>query len=202
MATALLVHRDEADRRPAAIAEAQRMLKESTSYYWANDGDVLKTILQEDTPEYAFATWQAERQRPVLGDVSEGTQQALKALWDAAVMVGDITTAPLLEDVLFHAEGSSDENRQTVSIAVVDDALHRAALYALEQGLVESGFVDISITYLPPSGLAEAIVADEYDIVESSPLLVATGESEGLDLMVLSGGTEDLDSTLLFGEAE
>lgn len=204
MATALLVHRDEANQHSAAIGEARRMLKDSTSYFRANREDVLRSFLTDGSPELAFATWQAERQRPVLGDASDETQRSLQDLWDAAVAVGDLTTAPSLEASLFDENGSTQERggRRTVSIAVVDDPLHRAALYALEQGLVESGFVDVSITYLPPSGLADAIVADEYDIVEASPMLVATGASEGLDLLVLSGGIEDLDSTLLFREAE
>jgi len=200
MATALLTYRDEANTNPTSLGEARRMLRDSTSYFMANQTEALDAIAQDGELDDEFARWQAERQRIVLGDASEAIEASLVALWDAAVLTGDIAEAPVLDDVLFR-EGAADEvggGRKTVSIAVLDDAIHRAALYAIEQGTVESALVDMDVTYLSPGGLQQAIEAREYDIVEAMPLLVVTGTSRRLDLVVLSGGVQDLDSTILF----
>lgn len=200
MATALLTYRDETTAHPDALAEARRMLRESTSYFQANRDDVLDSIVGAQSLNNDYVRWQSERQRIVLGDNSRAVQQALLDLWQAAVDIGDITDSPTLDDVLFRETGASHNSggRQTISIAVLDDASHRGALYAIEQGMVKSNLVDLDITYLSTSALGQAIAAREYDIVEGSPMLVATDRGSRLDLVVLSGGVEDLDSTLLF----
>lgn len=200
MSSALLTYRDETTAHADALAEARRMLRESTSYFQANHDDVLSSIVREKSLDKAYVDWQSDRQRVVLGDASRSVQRALLDLWGAAEDVGDITEAPTLDEALFRDQGGGGQEggRQTISIAVLDDALHRAALYAIAQGYVRSSLVDLDITYLPQSGLAQAIDAREYDVVEASPMLVATDRSSRLDLVVLSGAVEDVDGTLLF----
>ena len=200
MSSVLLTYRDETTAHSDALGEARRMLRESTSYYEANHSDVLKAIVRRQSFDKEYVDWQSDRQRVVLGDASRGVQQALLALWGAAVDVGDITEPPTLDEALFRDQGGKrgEGGRRTVSVAVFDDALHRAALYAIAQGFVQSSLVDLDITYLPQSGLAQAIDAREYDVVEASPILVAIDKGSRLDLVVLSGAVEDIDSTLLF----
>lgn len=200
MATALLTFRDEADANSDALTAARRMMSQATSYFDANRSDVLESIVSDQSLDEDQVRWQVERQRIVFGDSSRRAQRALAALWDAAVVTGDITDSPSLDDVLFSdSSGRREDNgRQTVSLAVLDDAGRRAALYAIEQGIVTSNLVDLDITYLSSSLLGQALAAREYDIVEGSPILVATMKSQRLDLVVLSGAVEDADSTLLF----
>jgi hypothetical protein len=198
--TVLLTARDEAVRRGNAFAEARRMILESTSYFRANQGSVLEAVVREYSLDAKYVSWLSNRQQVVLGDSSSRTRRAVSTLWSAAVEMGDLTEAPEMQTSWFGQEGDDvpEATRQTVSLAVLDDGLHRGALYALEQGLVESDAVDVAVTYLSPSGLTQAVHAGEYDVVEYSPLLVATGRRARLDLVVLSGGIEDIDSTLLF----
>jgi hypothetical protein len=200
LSSVLLTYRDETTAHPDALAEARRMLRESTSYFGANQDDVLGSIVRARSLDKDYVGWQSGRQRVVLGDASRGVQQALLDLWGAAVDVGDITEAPALDEALFGDKGAKrhEGGRQTISIAVLDDAPHRAALYAIAQGVVRSSLVDLDVTYLPPGGLVQAIDAREYDVVEGTPMLVATDKGSRLDLVVLSGAVEDIDSTLLF----
>jgi hypothetical protein len=202
LATALLTYRDEQASHPLALAEANRMLDQSVSYFKANHGRVLKAVAGEQSPDLDFARWQAARQRPVFGESGRRIERGLASLWSVATTLGDLTEAPDVEAVLFDPQAGQPEARsglrRTVSIAVLDDATRRGALYAIEQGFVRSRFVDLSISYLSASGLAEALSAREYDVVEGSAMEVPKAKSGRLDLLVLSGGVEDLDSTLLY----
>lgn len=92
-------------------------------------------------------------------------------------------------------------DRVTITLAVVDEPNRHAALYAIDQGITRSDSVDLDITYLPQTALTEATPTKQYDIVEASPLVVATSRILGLDLIVLSAAQRNLDGTLLFANA-
>jgi hypothetical protein len=203
LSTVLVTYRDEANANPEALAEATSMLKESVTYFRANQKAVLQSVVRERGLDEGYVGWQSKRQRAVFGDSSQQVQKELVDLWQAAVGLGDITQAQALTEALFSSKrgatnGGKDGQRRTVSLALLDDATRRGALYAIEQGLVRSKHVDLDITYLPLSGLAEAAGSREYDVVEASPMLIPKAKEQRLDLVVLSGGVEDIDSTLLF----
>ncbi len=205
LATVLVAFRDGANANPDALEETKRLLKESVSYFEANERDVLDAVIRDQQLDPDYVRWQSPRQRAVFGVSSKRVQEQLLDGWDAAVELGDIKGYPALSDALFSREreqprietGAQGE-RMTISIAVLDDATRRGALYAIEQGIVRSGFIDLDTTYLPLSGLSQATGSREYDIIEASPLVVPTARDNRLDLIVLSGGVQDLDSTLLF----
>jgi hypothetical protein len=81
---------------------------------------------------------------------------------------------------------------------VLDDASRRAALYAIDQDIVRSDMIDISLTYLPASSLVDAAAARQFDVVEVEPIAVPLGAANGQQFTILSGGLVDLDSTLAF----
>ena len=207
LGTVLVTYRDEANANPDALAETKRLLKESVSYFEANERAVLDAIIRRQGLDESYVRWQSERQRAVFGVSSKRVQEQLLDVWEAAKTLGDIKDYPALTEVLFSPDQATlraaapQGERTTISIAVLDDATRRGALYAIEQGIVRSGLVDLDITYLPLSGLGEATGSHEYDIVEASPLVVPTAKDNRLDLVVLSGGVQDLDSTLLFVRA-
>jgi hypothetical protein len=206
LSTVLLTYRDEANSNPDALAEAAQILRESVAYFRANQKAVLRSIVSQQGLDKVYVDWQSKRQRVVFGDSSQQVQKGLIDIWRAAVSLGDITASPALTEALFNPEraprgAGPGRERTTISIAVLDDATRRGALYAIEQGLVRSQHVDLDITYLSMSGLSEAAGAREYDVVEASPMLVPTARGNRLDLVVLSGGVQDLDSTLLFVRA-
>lgn len=97
---------------------------------------------------------------------------------------------------------ATEGDRVTVSIAVLDDMAHRAALYAIEQRIVTSPTVDPVLTYLPPSAIDETARSKQHDVIEASPLTVALGAAEDFEFVILSAGIQDLDGTLLFVNAD
>jgi len=89
-------------------------------------------------------------------------------------------------------------DRLTISLALFDNVGHRAALYAIEQGIVTSPTVDLVVTYLSPSVIEEAARSKQYDVVETTPLAVPAGTAEDFPFVVLSAGLEESDGTFLF----
>lgn len=93
-------------------------------------------------------------------------------------------------------------DRVTISIAVLDDANRRAALYAIEQGILTSDTVDVDVTYLPLSTIIDVAPAKQYDVIEASPLAVPFGAARDLDYVILSAGLQNRDGTILFVKAD
>ena len=92
--------------------------------------------------------------------------------------------------------------RTTISLALLDDPGRRAALYAIEQGIVTSDSVDVNLTYLPLSAISDAASARQYDAVETAAVTVAQAAAAGFEFIVLSAGLQDLDGTFLFVRAD
>ena len=96
----------------------------------------------------------------------------------------------------------TDGDRITISIALRDDANRLAALYAIEQGIVTSDTIDVDVTYLTQSAIAEVALARQYDVIEVTPLAVPLAAVQDFDFAVLSGGLQNSDGTLLFAHAD
>jgi hypothetical protein len=199
----LVTYADLATSKSSALEHLRSLLAESLAYFSANQDHVLDAVGEAASGE-GFPAWQAARQKLRLGDRSPDVQSGLVRLWRMAQTLGDIKEYPDLEQALADgdAEGPDEVgDRATLSLAVLDDPSRRAALYAIEQAIVASDALDLDIAYLGPSALAEAAAARQYDVIEASPLLVASAAAGRLDLLVVSGCVEDLDSTLLFVRA-
>ncbi len=203
VSSVLLTYPDVVAQKPDALAALDRLLAQSVAYEHANDGAVLQAVATQTGQDQAFLRWQAERQELPLGDLSQQVQERLLRTWQMAAALGDIDRSPDLTTVLFEpakqkSAAGIQGNRLTVSLALLDDPSRRAALYAIEQGIVASSNIDVNITYLAPSALAEAATTKQYDVIEGLPLIVPTSARQDLGFIVLSAGAHDLDSTLLF----
>lgn len=92
----------------------------------------------------------------------------------------------------------ADGDRVTLSLAVVDSVGYRTALHAIDQGIVTSDSIDVTITYLSPSAMAETARSKQYDVVDVPTIAVPLGAAEDFEFVVISSGLQDIDGTLLF----
>lgn len=203
MDSVLVTYADVAEQKNEALSEVNRLLAESVTYFKANQDEVIAAVAQDREEDREFLHWWWERQDLLLGDRSVEAQEQILGLWQAAMAIGIIEEAPDMAAVLFSSdeeepEAATDGDRTTISLALLDDPSRRVALHAVEQGIVTSGSVDLDLTYLPPSAIAEAAPARQYDVVEATPLAVPQGLALELDLIILSAGLQNLDGTLLF----
>jgi len=207
LTSALTTYADIAARKREALLETNRLFTEARVYFDTNRSDVIDAVAARAELDAEFVAWWWARHDLLFGDLSEDVEAQLLSLWAVAAEVGDIDAAPELDGLLFSSAQDEDDppptiapegERVTVSLAVLDHPGRRAALYAIEQGIVTSDSVDLDISYLSQSALMEAASAGQFDVVETSPTAVALGVERGLDLVVLSGALQDRDGTLLF----
>ncbi|OGO50951.1 MAG: hypothetical protein A2148_02335 [Chloroflexi bacterium RBG_16_68_14] len=207
MSSILVTYPEVAEQKGDALGELNRMLAESVTYFKANQDQVIEAVAAEQQADPEFLRWWWDRQGLALGDSSQEMQEQLLKVWETAKAVGDIEDYPELADVLFSGDEGAPSmamkaDRTTVSLALLDDPSRRAALYAVQQGIVTSDSVDVDLTYLPFSTLIEVAAARQYDVIEALPLVVPLGAARDLDFVVLSGALQDLSGTLLFVRAE
>ncbi len=207
----LLTYADTAEQKAPGLSELNRMLTESMTYLRVNRDDVIGVVAAEqDVDEEAARGWWDVLDL-LFGDASAELQEQITGIWGAALALGDIVEVPAVEELmLFEADGDvpgsevndDDEepdvgDRTMISIGVLDDASRRVALYAIEQGIVSSETVDLSITYLARSELTDAVSARQFDVIEASPLAVPLGVERELEFVIVSGGVRNVDGTLL-----
>lgn len=207
MNSILVTYPDVAEQKAGALNELDRLLADSVTYFEKNQDRVIEAVMADQEVDSEFLRWWWERQDLLLGDRSAEAQEQLLDVWEAAKAIGDIEDYPDLASVLFTAEdeeaqAATEGERTTVSIALLDDPSRRAALYAIEQGIITSDTVDLDLTYLPLSTITEAAPAKQYDVIEASPLTVPVGAARDLDFVILSAALQDLDGTLLFVRGE
>lgn len=207
MNSILVTYPDVAEQKTDALSELNRMLAQSVTYFKANQDEVIEAVAADQEVDPRFLRWWWERQDLLLGDLSAEAQERLLDVWGAAKAIGDIEDYPELATVLFRPDGEAPEapmegDRTTVILALLDDPSRRAALYAIEQGIVTSDTVDPDLTYLPLSAIIEAAPAKQYDVIEATPLVVPRGVARELDFVILSAGLQNLDGTLLFVRGE
>ena len=206
----LLTYADVAEQKLHGLTDLNRMLSESMTYFGANRDDVVATVAAEQEVDESLARGWWNALDVLFGDSSIDVQEQIVGLWRVAMALGDIEEAPAIEALILtnigeapgievgdDAEEPDTGDRMAISLAVLDDASRRAALYAIEQGIVGSDFVDLSITYLAPSDMADAASARQFDVVEATPLAVPLGIERELEFVIVSGGVQDIDGTLL-----
>ena len=207
----LLTYADIAEQKADGLFELNRMLSESMTYLRANRDDVIGIVtVQEEIDEEAARRWW-DALDLLFGDMSAELQEQISGVWRVALALKDIVEVPEIEDImLLEADGETswanvedDEeepdigDRTMVSIGVFDDASRRAALYAIEQGIVSSETTDFSISYLARSELSDAVSARQFDVIEASPLAVPLGAERDLEFVIVSGGVQNIDGSLL-----
>jgi NitT/TauT family transport system substrate-binding protein len=103
---------------------------------------------------------------------------------------------PLLVPLLV-ACGSDDEpgaeadaSCETVTVATLDDDSHRAAMYAIDEGLVTSDVVkDVELEYLQIPALIQATAGGQYDVISTSlPGVLLARQASGQDLRIVGYG--------------
>ena len=206
----LLTYADVAEQKLQGLADLNRMLNESMTYLDANRSETVAAVAlaQEVDEDSAQAWWDALNL--LFGDISTDVQEQIAGVWRAAMALGDIEEVPTIDALILPGIGealeieASDDveepdtgDRIVISLAVLDDASRRAALYAIEQGIVGSDIVDLSISYLAPSEMTDAAAARQFDVVEATPLAVPLGIERELEFVIVSGGVQDFDGTLL-----
>ena len=206
----LLTYADVADQKLRGLTDLNRMLNESMTYFDANRDDVIRTVaVDQEVDEGLIRAWW-DALDLLFGDISTEVQDQIVGLWRAAMALGDIEDVPVIESLILAGLGEvpgievGDDveepdtgDRTAISLAVLDDPSRRAALYAVEQGIVGSDIVDLNITYLAPSEMADAATARQFDVVEATPLAVPLGIERDLQFVIVSGGLQDVDGTLL-----
>lgn len=202
-ASVLVTYPDVADERPAALTELLSLFEASVTYFEANEEDVI-AALTDDAGKRAYVAWWFDHFAYAPGPVSADVRTGLARFWEASRELGDIEELPDLEALLFDASAPKPAAtptvqgvRQTLSLAVHDDLARRAVLYALETGLVTSETLDVTVTYLPTSGLMDAASSREHDVVEATPLTIAQAGEAGLELVIVSDGLFDVSGTYL-----
>jgi ABC-type nitrate/sulfonate/bicarbonate transport system substrate-binding protein len=196
----LLSYRDVVDQKAEAIGELDRLLAQSVAYEDANRSSVFDAVAAALSQDQVAIRWQADRMKLPLGDLSKRAQDSIARTWRMAAAVGDIATVPDITSIVFdpgkRAPNAQAGGRVTISLALLDDPTRRAALSAIEQGIVASSKIDISITYLSARALPEAATTKLYDVVEASPLIISSNSS--LPFVILSAGAQDIDGAVLF----
>jgi hypothetical protein len=210
-ASLLLTYADIAEQKMPGLSELNRMLTESMTYLQGNHDDVVSTVsAEQEVDEDGARSWWDVLDL-LFGDTSAELQEQITSIWSAALALGDIIEVPLVEELmLFGADGDAPDvdvtddaeepdagDRAMISIGVLDDASRRAALFAIEQGIVASETIDLSITYLARSELSDAVTARQFDVIEASPLAVPLGVERELEFVIVSGAVQNTDGTLL-----
>lgn len=97
----VVTYKERAATRGKALADLQRMLGDSLAYLRANREAVLAEVAAARKLEPAYLAWFFQAYELRAGPVSEADKGEIRASWEAAKLVGDATTVPNLEDVLF-----------------------------------------------------------------------------------------------------
>ena len=99
----VVTYRDRASSKAKALAELQRLLRESREYLRQHQPEVLAAVAQEKKVDAAFLTWFFTAYDLAAGPVTSEDAAVIAATWEAAREMGDIKNVPRVEDLLFKA---------------------------------------------------------------------------------------------------
>lgn len=99
----VVTYKDRAQSKGKALAELQRLLKASRDYFRANQSDVVKAVAKEKNLEEAYLTWFFTTYDLAAGPVTADDSKQIAAAWDVARTLGDVSSVPRVEDLLFKA---------------------------------------------------------------------------------------------------
>lgn len=76
---------------------------------------------------------------------------------------------------------------ESLSVALLDEDSHRLALYAIDEGIVESDLIgDVELNFLQIPGLIQATGTDQFDVVQTSLVGFAKAREAGVDLRLIA----------------
>jgi ABC-type nitrate/sulfonate/bicarbonate transport system substrate-binding protein len=99
------------------------------------------------------------------------------------------------------AGNQTASTKDVIKIAVLDDPTRHAALWALENSKVNSGSISVNVSYLSTQSAQVAYQSHQYDVVEASPVAMATAAKRGLVMKILTGGIVDRGATVVYVNA-
>ncbi|MFI6675974.1 ABC transporter substrate-binding protein [Kribbella sp. NPDC050470] len=94
--------------------------------------------------------------------------------------------------------GPSAAEAKTIKLAVSDDPTRHMALWALEHGKVDTGGIDVEVTYLPNETATQAFQTRQYDLIEASPVSVAASAASGFQTRIVSAGVLNRTGTVVY----
>jgi len=101
------------------------------------------------------------------------------------VLVGFLMFA--LSSVLFTHEGFA-QGKQVITFAYTDDAAYEPYVYAIRQGIVSSKMVEVKLLPTAIPALLQSTGTKQFDLIETSPLLLANANLRGLDARIVGTG--------------
>ena len=103
LSSIVVTYRDRVAQKAAALAEVQRLLRESREYLRKNQADVIRAVAQERKVDEAYLAWFFTVYELGGGPVSTEDAVRITATWEAAKTLGDVKELPRVGDVLFRA---------------------------------------------------------------------------------------------------
>lgn len=80
------------------------------------------------------------------------------------------------------------QQKTVVTFAYTDDVTYEPYVYAIEKGIVSSKTIELKLVPLAIPALLQSTGTKQYDLLETSPLLLANAVSKGLDARVAGTG--------------
>jgi len=94
--------------------------------------------------------------------------------------------------------GPAAAEAKTIKLAVSDDPTRHMALWALEHGKVDTGGMDVAVTYLPNETATQAFQTRKYELIEASPVSVAASSASGFETRIVSAGVLNRTGTVVY----
>lgn len=99
----VVTYKDRAQTKARALAELQRLLKESREYLRKNQAEVVKAVAQDKRVDEAYLSWFFTAYDLAAGPLTNEDAAQITAAWQAARDLGDVKDVPKVEDVSFKA---------------------------------------------------------------------------------------------------
>src|SRR5271166_4106018 len=86
--------------------------------------------------------------------------------------------------VMLVSSKSFAQTKQVVSFAFTNEITYEPYVYAIRKGIVSSNSVEMKLLPTAIPALLQATGTKQFDLIETSPLGLATGISRGLDARI------------------
>ncbi len=97
----VVTYRDKLATKGKALAELQRLLKQSLDYFRSHQAQVVAEVAASRKLDPAFLTWFFANYDLAAGPLSAEDAAQIVAAWEAAQALGDIKDLPKIEEVTF-----------------------------------------------------------------------------------------------------
>lgn len=90
--------------------------------------------------------------------------------------------------LLLASNAAFAQNKKVVTFAYTNDVVYEPYVYAIRKGIVSSPTVDLKLEPTAIPALLQATGTKQFDLIETSPLGLAVGNSRGLDARIVGTG--------------